>query len=607
MSRNPCTIRRAIPWAGTGILALFLAAGLADGPRARAAAPQPTDSIDPAIVAQVTQALDQLDSDEFAQREQAAAQLDALLENERLGPYLAAEFGRRLLAADTSFEVRARLERYLKELPPAAPTHEPVPSADEIVPLLDRFNSNFSAERDTAQRRLVAMLAHTELIGPVLQQVKGRLAQPGLNRQTRRALESVLDAARKVWVHAEPSAVTLPPVSEEAMHRWLDDLTADPSNAADRSRRDTAHRELVDLLVRDDTRDAVVALLKKRHAGLDGGQSRYQELIDFAKPAMAAEVWGHQRRERGVDQDDDWDHRQHITVQHLLVGVPQMAEGAQRPTHFDAINDKTAHCVSGNSLTPGDYPVRVAIPHPNPAVEVMFYLVNLPTPRHRLRYAYHLRRDEADRLMEISQHTLDYFLAQRKQLDETHVLLLLHLDPRAVSRFAGAYFQAVPDKPITPTGGELGGRFTLHSAVCAVLARVGTNAAIPAIEKLARSDQMDEPNHENPFHIAWIAALSIAKRDPWPEVDSWLAGLIDEREPMIINTDPVPDLGATAAGLLLARHGVSPYTFDLEPAGNNAFDRSRFAGFHFTSDAGREAVRRWWSEQQSADDKKATP
>ena len=57
-----------------------------------------------------------------------------------------------------------------------------------------------------------------------------------------------------------------------------------------------------------------------------------QNLADFARPAMAAEVWSN---------------RINGTVQYLLIGVPQFNERSPRPTHFDRIDDQTAHCVSG--------------------------------------------------------------------------------------------------------------------------------------------------------------------------------------------------------------------------------------------------------------------
>ncbi len=74
-----------------------------------------------------------------------------------------------------------------------------------------------------------------------------------------------------------------------------------------------------------------------------------QELVDFARPCLAAEVWSNHA---------------HMTVQYLIVDLPQYNEMTGLSTHFDRIDDLTAHCVSGNSLTEGNYPVRIAIPHP---------------------------------------------------------------------------------------------------------------------------------------------------------------------------------------------------------------------------------------------------
>ena len=95
-------------------------------------------------------------------------------------------------------------------------------------------------------------------------------------------------------------------------------------------------------------------------------------MLDWTKPELVAEFWqgGHQTGE-----------------QHLVVGVPTLSPNAMKPTHFDRADDRVAHYVSGNSLSPGDYPVGEAFPHP--LVEHgFFHLVNLPTPRRRMAYLY---------------------------------------------------------------------------------------------------------------------------------------------------------------------------------------------------------------------------
>src|SRR6185436_7373937 len=112
-------------------------------------------------------------------------------------------------------------------------------------------------------------------------------------------------------------------------------------------------------------------------AGDAATEQRLRAVYEWTQPAMVAEIWSAQR---------------HVTIQYLLVDVPQFPEGGLRATHFDSIDERTAHCVSGNSLVPGDYAVGVAIPHPE-GREVMFHLQNLPTPRRRLAYTYKVKRD----------------------------------------------------------------------------------------------------------------------------------------------------------------------------------------------------------------------
>jgi hypothetical protein len=560
------------------------------------------DAVDPQIARQVRQSLVALDADAFADREKAAGQLHKFVEDPRLGAYLAGQFATALLDGETSFEVRAQLESLLKELPPATkPPGEANPSCAEIAPLLDRLNSDSSAARDSAKRRLDSMLDHVELIGPMLVEVKGRLADPGLNLSIRRALEPVLEKAREMWVAADPASVPLPAVSDEEIRRCIDDLVQQESaGAAPRVAQATARRELLDLVVRDETRSRVLTMLNQRFPVVknQAPDGRVQEIVDFAKPAMAAEVWDH--------QPEIWEHRQHKFVQHLIVGVPQYVEIATRPTHFDRIDDHTAHCVSGNTLLEGDYPVGVAIPHPHYA-EVMYYLINLSTPRRRMAYEYHLKRDESQRLLEISQRTLSDFLAHKRVLTELQVLMLAQLDPHAVSRFVGPYFQAVPDERLFTTSSELAGQLTVHGGICFMLSRIGTHEAVPALEQTARSGELGRPTYESPFQMAWIAALAIAQRDSWPEIDAWLARLIDSTELLVTNVDPKPELGATAAAILLDRYDLSARSFGLETAGEAMVDRSRFVGYRYSSDKSRQDVRKWWAKQSDSASKKSAP
>ncbi len=571
----------------TCALALAIAANRTAAAEEKSTPDQP---IDPQVSQQVRQAIADLDDEKFSERDEAANRLQQLVENPALGPFLASQFGRVLLSPDTSFEVRARLERLLKQLPAVpAVAVDPKPSLSELGAVLDRLDSDSSVVRDSAQRRLNLMLRQTDLIGPVLLELKRRLADPRLDTHSRRALEPLLDQAREAWLLSDPAGVRLPPVSPDEMARWIDDFLQpdqdDESEASDRIRRATAERELLDLLARDDTRGQLLRALDRRIAAAEdlADRARLQWIVDYAKPAMVAEVWKN---------------RQHVTVQHLIVGVPQVPEGALRATHFDRIDDHTAHCVSGNSLSAGDYPVDVAIPDPDPSRDWMFHLINVPTPRRHLIYEFQLKRDEGRRLREISQRTLDEILANQQVLSESHVLLLGSLDPGTVSRFVGPYFKAVPDHRLLALTSDLAGQLTIDGGICYMLTQMGTHEAVPALEQLARSGQLGKPSFDGPFRIAWIAALAIAQRDPWPQVDQWLATLIDDNTPLVTNVDPSPELGATAAALLLDRQGVSTRPFGLELVGQTVVERFRFSPYRFLSAKDHEDVRRWWEKQK---------
>jgi hypothetical protein len=111
---------------------------------------------------------------------------------------------------------------------------------------------------------------------------------------------------------------------------------------------------------------------KMAETGIDPrGVKCVQALVDLTRSALVAEFWRN---------------RQHEGTQYLMVGVPSWGQLAERPSHFDRIDDQTAHCVSGQNLSPGDYPVGVAIPHPDLRLDgaAFFHLVNLPTPRRRM-------------------------------------------------------------------------------------------------------------------------------------------------------------------------------------------------------------------------------
>jgi hypothetical protein len=554
-------------------------------------APVPSLADEPQAASNISQEVDgliaALDDADFATRRDAAERLEKLTQREELAGYLAVRFRTALASPEVSFEARSHLEPLVRLLP-AAPDAVSKPSASAIGPLVEQLKSDSYAKRDSAARQLRAMLEHAELIVPVWTELKKFAADPALSTSGRRALRPLLDRAHEAWLLADPKQVPLPKPAPDEIKRLIEVFIAEQAaQSPEVYERTPAERELLDLIARDDTQAEVLEQLHQRLAEqAEGpGSAALQHLIDFSRPGMAAEAWSNQH---------------HTTLQYLLIGVPQYNETLTTPraTHFDRIDDHSAHCVSGNSLTEGEYPVRVAIPHPEPGRETLFVLTNLPTPRRRLAFEYAVERDERLRLRELTERTLTYFLERKTPLSEVEVLMLAQLEPHAVSRFVGDYFQKVPNAPLNATAGGLNTQQTVYAGMCAVLARTGTREALPALEKLARSGALGKPTYPNRVEIGWVAALAIAQREERDEIDVWLASLIDETVKLTTDPDMPPDLGASAAGLLLDRHGVAVRPFGLWTSGESVTEAYAFVGYRFSTAEDRENVKRWWQKQK---------
>ena len=279
-------------------------------------------------------------------------------------------------------------------------------------------------------------------------------------------------------------------------------------------------------------------------AQLDSGDAeRLQAVVEF--PGRA------QKR-----QAEYWEGQRNLGIQHLLlVGVPSLPAGAQSASHFDRIDDHSAHCLSGSSLCPGDYPVGVAFPHPRQP-GAFFHLVNLPTIQRRLAYEYLVtQQSESQRLSDISRRTLAAFLAARRALDDEQITMLDQLDAASVSRFVGAYFQVVPDSPREETEGPFGA-LTRHGLVCMWLAQHGTAEALHGLVDADVQHRFADPDSQRPFRLCWVTALAIARREAGPDVDAWLAAQIDRKETLEVGSNS--EVGATAAAMLLARHKQLP-------------------------------------------------
>ncbi|NUQ62711.1 MAG: hypothetical protein HUU20_09490 [Pirellulales bacterium] len=531
----------------------------------------------------------ELDADQFVVRKVAALKLDKLASRPESSIPLAEEVRRVLLRPDLSFEVRTRLEQLARTLPKTTGPHAAATS-EEVDRLINQLESDSYAERLGATRRLQWLLDSPDLVCPVMIRLKNRCLQDELSPDARQWIEPIDRQARAAWLSSDPAKWQLPPVTDVQIAAWIDDLAqAGPDDeAARRALRKTAERELLDLLARDDYVPKVKQALEAKLAGegVDpAGESRLREILDLTPPAMVAEFW--------TD-------RQHLGTQYLVVGVPSLGPGAERPSHFDRIDDHVAHCVSGNSLTPGDYPVGVAVPHPS-RENAIFHLVNLPTPRRRMAYEYHRQSDATARLTEITRRTAERFLSRKQHLTEAELVMLPQLDLDLASAFAAKMLQVLEDKRLPEEGPQrTGGRPSHHGMLCAFLAAEGTKAGAAALLEAIPAGRVLLPTAAAPYRLDWLAALSIAVADPWPEAETWLAGLIERTDPLILNQTDPPELGATAAAVLIDHHEQPLSAFGLEFSADRVLDLFGIRGCRFRSSEARGSVHRWWVEQNKA-------
>ena len=518
---------------------------------------------------------------------------------------LAAEFDRILTSTETSFEVRKQLACLRRNLPqvPSPPAGEA--SIDEVARLIDQLDADPYATRLGATSRLEWLLGNPKLVTPILTRIKERMAPTQISPDAPQWHEAVYQRARAAWLLSDPAGWALPPVAGQQIDRWVDDLarpTVGGAAASARRAAESARRELQDVLARDEYLPQVKAALEaKRGRPRPTVKAGSMSLLELMRPAMVAEFW---------------QSRHQLGTQHLLVGVPSMSPGAIRPSYFDRIDDHTAHCVSGSNLSPGDYPVGVAIPHPN-REGALFHLVNLPTPRRRMAYEYCLKIDESRRLAELCHRTLARMLQEKKPLSRLEIAVFEQFDADDLSAFAGKFFNLVDDEPFgrkemivvtTPFGFvpsnptqaiyRAASQSSRHGMLASRLVMLGNRQAIPGLLEALDAGRFLPPRADAPYRLGWLAALAIAHRDPWPETDAWLAGLADHKELLVEKSGDAPELAATAAALLLKRHQQDPALFGLEPCDAEALSDAGLAGYRFHPGADRQKVRQWWNRQR---------
>jgi len=555
--------------------------GLAASPEPHWALAAETDASE--AVAQVKTLLAQLDDDCYEVRQQAAAQCEALLARHELHHLLAEEFHHAAMRPEWSLEVHRRLRVWLRQLPQPNPAPQRA-TPEQLDRLIGQLDAPGAGARAAAEYCLLHLAADPQQAQAVLTAVKRRLTDPQIGIDAARQLEALWEQARRVILLGDSPHVAPPTVTDRQLQHWIEELAQPAAARSSREellRRRNAQRELLDLLLCDSEVPRVRKALEDRLARAEPADAPdLRRLLELTLPALVAECW------QG---------RRHVGEQHLLVGVPSQAENAAKPSHFDRIDDRTAHCVSGNNLEPGEYPVHVAFPHPK-TESAFFHLVNLPNPRRRMAYKYLSQMDEALRLAEISRRTFQQILAEKRPLSEAELVMLAQLDPEELSRFAGPYFAAVDDSPLPPMGLiRQGGRPSRHAMICIYLAEEGTNTAVPGLLAAAQRGRFLPPKPDAPYRLHWVALLAIARRDPWPDCDAWLASQVANSELLVEDGRRTPiELGATAAALLLRRHGQPVGQYSLEAVEDPLLAQLGVEGFRFVTPEGRQQVQHWW-------------
>lgn len=572
----------------------------------RADEPVPAEST-AAIVQRAQSLIAGLESESFADRQQASAGLNELAARPDAKELLAREIDQALLRTDLSFEARARLKPIAARLP--KPKLEPqTASRAEIDLLLKQLHDDSPSVRQGAESRLSRLAIGADNYAAAIAAFKAQLARADLDSTNRDVVRELLDRARGVWLLSDPQTWQPAEAGDEQINAWVRDLVlATPDEHKDLARHESARRELIDLLARDDrverVRQAIATRLEDQALDIEA-VARLEDVLDWTKPALVAEFW------QGP---------QHQAIQYLLVDVPSTPEGAPRASHFDRVDDQVAHCVSGNSLSPGDYPVGVFFPHPQQGSS-QFHLVNLPTPRRRLMYEFQIRGDDAARAMAILDRTLARYLATSHKLSVQEILMIEELDDGRVSAFTGKYMQKVDDSYYSGLEGQMVGNVSRHHNLCCMLARSGRQQAIPGLMEAIKAKRFLDPPPENPYQWHWVAALCIAVHDPWSDVDDWLAGLVERKDPLMLrnnaNTPPTdiaqgqlitPELGATAASILISRHGIPSAVFGVEALMYSPMMSLDCPSSYFRSEEDRRKTLAWWQKQKQGQPSRSAP
>ncbi|HVX14719.1 MAG TPA: hypothetical protein VHC22_26255 [Pirellulales bacterium] len=553
-----------------------------------------------------TEIIGRLDDDDFDVRERAVADLVDLSGNAAASDALAKAVRAALDRSDISFEARCRLDVLARHLPQIKLGFRGKITDEELDLLVVQLDGDTYASRVGAAARLASLVERADIACRVVERLRPLRRLPTLSRQTRERVESIWDHAQLVWLSSDPRTWQWPAVEQEQIDHWLDMLVrtlppspADASMEETRARlerqrrlagRETAQAELLGLLVRDDLTARVKSAIDERLAGGrldDDARQRLTELAAWARQWLSLESW----TEHKV-----------VNLVELPVGTPFQVTGAAKATLFDQVDERQARCVSDTGLPPGNYPVGVLFPHPSPLRSDWQYLIiNLESPRARLAYHYRLKGDRDRRMTELSERTLARLIAEKRPLTHAEFIMLSSLDAHAVSRFAAKYLVTMGDPtPRDRQREESAGRGSPHASLCNLLVEIGTHEAVPGILAAIQAGKLPKPSAQSPADWPWAAVLAILATDPGPDADQILGGLLGRTNPLVLGSNILSDVGATAAAVLLDRHKVPLERFGLELVDDPLLAEFGGIGYRYNPPEMREKVLRWWQQQQAA-------
>ena len=519
----------------------------------------PAQAVDPAktsVQGELRQTIADLGADDFYAREQATRTIERWHADPQRSADLLVEARRQLadsgLSADARRVLESLVQRSDRKLPSA------VPAAAEIGAALDDLDAAEFDRRWGASRMIEQWLLDRVAIVELFEQLKARqqLADDSPSRESQRHLQRLAGQARHVWLNSNPEKHPLRPLQSAQVSEQIrlislatDFRDDDEENLPDWS---LAEWTVIDRLANPGDTETVVKLIEQRlldERTTDEGRRRLEALVGWTRPAMVAEIWYGPR---------------HEVIQHLLIGVPSHAVGAPNPSHFDRIDDRVAHCVSGNSLSPGDWPVGRFFPNPHiNGRGSQFFLVNLPTARARLAYETQVDRPEAVRYRELSQRTTARWNDEAEPLTAAEIIMLMRLDRSAVLEFLPKYIDRTKDVALDDSAEAItNSEFTTNlSLVSAVACRIGTAEVGRALAEAIERNRVD-PQAEG---HAWLAVLMIGEQSPWGSLDTKLLKLAELPDGPASGESTEVDLRATAAAALISRAGRSPSVFGLRP------------------------------------------